>query len=320
MEQNPPTSPCPCCGAPDAQKAFDGPDGFGVLRCPACGLGRTWPALPPEEIGRWYPESYYGRENVRFNPLFERMTRLFRWRRARVIRRGAPPGPVLDVGCGRGIMLAHLRALGYEAHGIEFNENAAWHARHQLGLEVTTEDFLAAPHEPGRYNAVILWHVLEHFPDPDAAVARARELLRPGGLLAVAVPNFDSFQARLFGRHWFHLDMPRHYFHFGTRSLQALLSRHGLRTVRTDHFCLEQNSFGWLQSLYNGMGFPANLLYDLLKAPSARSGLARKHPLAVALSLPLLLPLLAIALLGTLVDPILRRGGTIEVYAVKEQG
>jgi hypothetical protein len=143
-------------------------------------------------------------------------------------------------------------------------------------------------------------------------------MLQPGGLLAVAVPNVDSLQAALFGPRWFHLDLPRHYTHFGARSLAGLLRRQGFRVVREDHFCLEQNPFGWLQSLYNALGFPENLLYDLLKAPSARSGIARSHPWACGLSLLLLPPLLGLSLLLTVAEAALRRGGTIEVYAVKD--
>jgi len=275
--------------------------------------------VPPAGIGRWYPEAYYGKENVRFNALFELLTRWFRRRRASVLRRRVPPGAVLDVGCGRGLMLEGLRELGYAACGVELNEAAAWHARNRLGLDVRTGGFLDYPDQEGIFEAVVFWHTLEHFPDPDAAVARARRLLKPGGLLAVALPNSESLQARFFGRSWFHLDVPRHYTHFGTRALEALLARHSFRVVQRDHFSLEQNPYGWVQSLYNALGFPENLLYDLLKAPSARSGTAREHPLACALTLALLPALLPLALLMTIVEAVLRRGGTVEVYAVKSQ-
>ena len=85
---------CPACG-------FDGPEaaaptheaGFELLTCPDCGLGRTWPPLSSEEVGKWYPEQYYGKENVRFNPLFERMVRWFRKRRASVLYGRVPRGP-----------------------------------------------------------------------------------------------------------------------------------------------------------------------------------------------------------------------------------
>jgi SAM-dependent methyltransferase len=229
-----------------------------------------------------------------------------------------PHGPVLDVGCGRGLMLGYLRELGYEPHGVEFSETAAWHARHTLKIPVAVEDFVKAPHERDRYNAIIFWHSLEHFSNPVAAIARAYEALKPGGLLVVAVPNYDSWQARAFGRWWFHLDVPRHYFHFGARSLEAILARHRFRMVQLDHFSFEQNPYGILQSLYNALGFRFNLLYSLLKNTSARVDTFRTHPfqtLAVALLLPLFLPA-SMALF--LLEAAFRSGGTIEVYAFKE--
>ena len=96
-----------------------------------------------------------------------------------------------------------------------------------------------------------------------------------------------------------------------------MLQRQGLRIIRCDHFCLEQNPFGWLQSFYNALGFPKNLLYDMLRAPSARTGTARAHPLACALTAALLPLLLPLCLLLTILDAALRQGGTIEVYATK---
>ncbi len=317
QERDPPR--CPACGRDTAERALPSVEpGFQLLRCPDCGLGRTWPPESADRIGAWYPALYYGKGNVRFNPLFELWIRWFRMRRARVLHNRVTRGPVLDVGCGRGLMLDYLRGLGYAPHGVEFSETAAWHARHVLRIPVTVEDFVRAPRERDRYNAIIFWHSLEHFSNPVAAVARAYEALKPGGLLVVAVPNYDSWQARAFGRCWFHLDVPRHYFHFGARSLEAVLARHRFRVVQLDHFSLEQNPYGILQSLYNALGFRFNLLYSLLKADSARVDTFRTHPfqtLAVALLLPLLLP----ACLGACaLEAALRSGGTIEAYAFKE--
>ena len=310
---------CVVCGSFASAKAFDAVEpGFEVLACADCGSARTWPVVPSEEIGKWYPESYYGKENVRFNPLFEALTRLFRRRRATVLHNRVPRGPVLDVGCGRGFLLGYLGQLGYEPHGIELSEHAAWHAKHRLGVDVLTTDFLTSPHQRERFNAVIFWHSLEHFERPVEAVARAAELIKPGGLIAVAVPNYESLQARFFGRYWFHLDVPRHYFHFGTRSLESLLTRHRFRIVKLDHFCLEQNPYGWLQSFYNLLGFDDNFLYSLLKNRSARSMRLREHPIQALLTAALLPILLPLSLVMTVVEAAMRRGGTIELYALKE--
>ena len=310
---------CVVCGGDRVCVAFEAAEpGFSVLSCPDCGLGRTWPALPADRISAYYPQEYYGHENVRFNPLFETLTRLFQRRRASVLHNRVPRGPLLDVGCGRGFLLAYLKTQGYEPHGLELSEHAAWHARHRLQLDVTTDDFLTVPHQRERFNAAVFWHSLEHFGQPVECLARAAELLKPGGLIAIAVPNFESLQARFFGRHWFHLDVPRHYYHFGPNSLEALLNRHHFRVVKLDHFCFEQNPYGWLQSFYNWLGFDHNLLYSMLKERSARTIRIREHPLQALLTLALLPWLLALSLGLTLLEAALRRGGTIELYALKE--
>ena len=317
QDRDPPR--CVVCGGDRVATAYPAAEqGFAVLACPDCGLGRTWPPVSADKIGSWYPQEYYGKENVRFNPLFEKMTHLFQRRRASVLHNRVPRGPVLDVGCGRGFLLNFLRELGYEPHGLELSEHAAWHARNRLKLDVVTDDFLECRHPDERFNAVVFWHTLEHFSRPAECIKRAAELVKPGGLVAVAVPNYDSLQAKLFGRHWFHLDVPRHYFHFGPKSLEALLNRYRFRVVQQDHFCFEQNPYGWLQSFYNALGFDNNFLYSMLKDRSARSIRLRHHPIQALLTAALLPPLLVLSLAMTLVEAALRKGGTIEVYAINE--
>jgi SAM-dependent methyltransferase len=289
---------------------------FSLARCEACRLVATSPPVPPEEIGRYYPVTYYGDENRRFHSLLERLIPVFRGRRARAIERFVPSGRILDVGCGRGILPALMRERGWEAHALEFSATAARHVR-ELGLPLFIGDFLHSPYADDSFDAVVLWHALEHLSDPSAALRRAHQILRPGGLLVIAVPNFESVQARVGGRHWFHLDVPRHYYHFGLGVLRRLLEDHGFSVLDVSHLSLEQNPYGWVQTLLDRLGLPHNSLYDILKSRSARSV---KHPFRDAPITSLLnlalLPLVIPPSLGlTLLEALLRRGGTIEVYA-----
>ena len=203
------TPACLACGAATRFAFTSVEKGFDLFACDACGSARTWPALDAASIGAWYPQVYYGTRNVRFNRLFERMTRWFRQRRARVVRKLIPGGKVLDVGCGRGLTLSFLRDAGFDAVGLEVSDVAAAHARDTLGLDVRTGDFLTTTFERESFAAIIFWHSLEHIAEPLRALDRAYELLAPGGVLIVAVPNFGSIQARVAGREWFHLDVPR---------------------------------------------------------------------------------------------------------------
>ena len=311
---------CPSCGAFSPRKALEIDDAFCLVRCGECGLVETFPPVPAAEIGRYYPASYYGDNNRRFNALLEGLIPYFRNRRALAIERLVPKGRMLDVGCGRGILPALLRERGWEAHGLEFSETAARHARDELGIPVFVGDFLRSPYADGFFDTVVLWHVLEHVPDPVATIRRARQILRPGGLLIVAVPNFESLQARWTGRHWFHLDIPRHYHHFGLEVLRRLLAGNGFSVLDVSHLSFEYNPYGWIQSLLNRLGFRFNLLYDLLKNPSARSvrspfGAAPVQLLATLALLPAVVP---VSFGLTLLEVLLRRGGTVEVYARRE--
>src|SRR5215510_3479067 len=93
--------PCAVCGASDGKVLFDAKGlgsedpRFHLRRCLRCGLGWTEPRLSDSEIGRWYPHSYYGKDNVRFNILFELLVRIFRKRRAKVISSRVPVGTIL---------------------------------------------------------------------------------------------------------------------------------------------------------------------------------------------------------------------------------
>jgi len=308
---------CASCGGSSRRPLFKIDDKFSLVRCETCGLVATSPPVPPAEIGRYYPASYYGDNNRRFNALLEGLIPFFRNRRAVAIERFAPKGRILDVGCGRGILPALMRERGWDAHGLEFSETSARHARDVLGLPVFVGDFLLSPYAESSFDAVVLWHVLEHVPDPVATLVRAREILKPGGLLVIAVPNFESLQARFAGRHWFHLDVPRHYHHFGLALLKRLLTSNGFSILDVSHLSLEYNPYGWIQSLLNRLGFRSNLLYDMLKNPSAR---ALRHPFRSAplqslLTLALLPVVVPVSFGLTLLEVLLRRGGTVEVYA-----
>ena len=315
-----PVQACRLCGG--EQRPFLAADArVSLARCAGCGLVSTSPALPEGELAAFYPPEYYGRRNRRFNVLFERLIVVFRERRARLIDRRARRGRVLDVGCGRGVLPAQLRRRGWDAHGLELSETSATHAREVLGVPVFVGPIEESPFEDGSFEAVVFWHVLEHLRDPRSALGRARRLLAPGGLLVVAVPNFESLQARVGSRGWFHLDVPRHYHHFGLGVLARLLDEEGFEVEDVSHFALEQNPYGWIQSLLNRLGFRQNLLYEALKSESARSGThpAREAPLAFALMLLALVAVVPLSGLLFTVELLLRRGGTVEVWARRRE-
>ena len=262
-------------------------DAFEIAVCSSCGRGRTLPA--PEDLGRYYPTGYYGSGGIRFNPLVEAAIRRSRAARVRMVLRGHPePGSILDVGCGRGLMLSELARRGWKAVGVEMSEAASRHAREVLGLDVRVGELVSLHLPAASFDVVSFFHVLEHLADPDAALAEARRLLRPDGRLLVEVPNFGSFQSRLAGGRGFHVDAPRHLFHFTREALRASLERAGFEPGRVRTHSFEFGYYGMLQSLLNLATRRQNVLYEMLKNRTARppGGLGSDSAVTLALVVP----------------------------------
>jgi SAM-dependent methyltransferase len=164
--------------------------------------------------------------------------------------------------------------------------------------------------EPGRasFDAITLWHVLEHLEQPGPALIRLREWLAPGGGLLIGVPNLASAQARISGPRWYHLDVPRHRVHFTPAGLERLLEASGFELLEVRHVLLEHNPYGMWQSSVNlATGHPS-YLYNLLK----RNASLDAPDLALTL---LAVPLAPVAALAELAAGLARRGGTIAVLA-----
>lgn len=294
---------------------------YGVRECPRCHRRALDPRPAPATLAHWYGPSYFGASTRKFIGPVEAFVDLFRDGRAReaagLLAKGpAPSGErprVLDVGCGSGLFLAALAKRGIECHGTEFSDETARRARALPGLRIHAGPIDADTYAAGSFDLISVWHVLEHLGDPDELLRYAARWLRPGGTLMVAVPNIDSWQARLFRGAWFHLDPPRHFFHFGPRSLGAALQAAGFRVERMRHLSWEQNLYGVIQSALNSLGFPRDDLYETLKGNRPLLSAARdaiEVPLAAALFLP--------AVVFTAGEAALRHGGTIECVAIRK--
>ncbi len=274
--------------------------GWHVVGCAACGVGTIQPWPSPAELDAAYPDAYRP-ESGRFSGPGDRLLALTRGTTARRIDQVAPPGPVLDVGAGDGTLVRALQRRGREAFGVERDADP----RH--GLVDRPPARL-----DGAWSAIVLWHSLEHLPEPAEELAVAAARLAPGGVLIVAVPDWASLQARAFGRDWLALDLPRHLVHLPRRVVVERLGELGLRVERVSGWRGGQVLFGMLDGLVRRLpGRPG--LYDAIRRPEARlgapSGVSRGRTLVAG---ALLLP---VALVAALVEISLGRSGTTYVEA-----
>ncbi len=312
-------APCPICDARIAVPilAVEGvrPP---IVRC-GCGLGRFAVTPGEREVESFYPPVYYGAPGAKFHPLIEWLVRMVGTRHVRSLTRGLRPGArILDVGCGRGVLLSVLADHGFEAHGVEVSEAACWGADPRAQIRIAPR-LAEARYEAGHFDEVIFWHVLEHLPEPRETLEEARRILRPGGRLIVAVPNFASLQAAWAKEAWFHLDPPRHLFHFSASALRALVVRAGFVLQSEHHFSLRQNPFGWIQSALNRRpGLPRNGMYALLhqRAPGQTTPFDPATRLRLTLAALLWAPL---ALLLTAAETAARCGATVHIVATSRR-
>jgi SAM-dependent methyltransferase len=189
-------------------------------------------AIAPEAYGTDYYEPWQGAEE----PPRRRMWR----RRLRLLEhqvKSDPPRAIalLDVGCGDGLFLDVARARGFSGDGIEFSPEGARRAAARLGRPVAVGNLAASNLLMGPYDVVTLWHVLEHLEHPMAMLEAARRRLRPGGLLAVAVPNLSNLPMRAAYRLARGRPLPLyepgarepHLSHFSPATLRLILKRGG---------------------------------------------------------------------------------------------
>ncbi|HEX2128408.1 MAG TPA: class I SAM-dependent methyltransferase [Solirubrobacterales bacterium] len=148
------------------------------------------------------------------------------------IERYAPArDAILDVGCWVGFLLAEAGKRGWrEAIGIEPSEFASAYARDRLGLDVRTEELFTADLPTAHFEAVVMGDVLEHLTRANAALDRVAELLRPGGVIALELPDAGSRVARLLGPRWWSV-IPTHVHYFTRESAATMLRRHGFEPL-----------------------------------------------------------------------------------------
>lgn len=139
-------------------------------------------------------------------------------------------GSLLDVGCGGGAFLRVAKSAGWRVTGVDPDPKAVMNCRAQ-GFEVLQGGLDQFASGESFFDVITLNHVIEHVPDPVAALQACHRLLKPGGQLWLATPNMGSLGHRKYGRNWRGLEPPRHLVLFNQQSLENALARAGFGVV-----------------------------------------------------------------------------------------
>lgn len=245
---------CDGCGAALGGHRVEGMAEVSLIECD-CGLVITSPRPAPDELGQYYPATYYSyvptartwrslaHAKLRAYkcgypaPVNDGLLKRWAWRTASLLFGDfflfylpylGPGKTLLEAGCGTGSDLDWARQNGWDVYGLELNESAVEFAK-KRGLHVECSTFEDANLLPNSFDCIIMSQVLEHLYSPKSALQRCRRLLRPGGLLLVAVPKFDSWGRHALGNYWTNLQYPIHLYHFTQSVLERMVQDSGFR-------------------------------------------------------------------------------------------
>lgn len=276
---------CNLCGSEKSELLYilndiiyEIPGEFKLRRCQYCGLIYLSPRPTEKTIGEFYPVEYSSYRP----PIDHERFFLLRWiRRRKLIKRrqliekysDRKHGRILDVGCATGLFLNEMSQAGWESFGVEPITVAAKLAREWFDLNVQEVLLRDSTFSQETFDVVTFWDVLEHTFSPVDELQYSANLLRPGGILAVNIPNWDSVERKLFKQHWQGLDSPRHLFVFTRDSLEEMLTQTGFYILgwicfMPGYFSFTLSLNRWLHA--NNKLATAKLVNSILTFPGVR--------------------------------------------------
>jgi SAM-dependent methyltransferase len=227
---------CPVCGRLDFSLFLDVKDyfltqePFSIQECEGCGFKFINPRPDEGEIGRYYQSEEYISHDSQSGNLISRIYKIARVfsikRKYKIVAEHSQAGKILDIGCGTGEFLHYCRSRGFAVEGVEPNSKASVYAQKINGISVTSKvaDLFSTNRS---FSCITMWHVLEHIHRLNETLDMVKDLLHPDGLLIIAVPNSNSWDAQKFGKFWAAYDVPRHLYHFNEAIFIHLMSNHG---------------------------------------------------------------------------------------------
>jgi 2-polyprenyl-3-methyl-5-hydroxy-6-metoxy-1,4-benzoquinol methylase len=284
-------SNCPVCSSADIKNVLSVKDhtvsseSFVIAECGSCTLRFTQDVPDASSIAPYYKAEDYISHTNTSKGLINQVYQLVRKRtitgKRRLIEKytGIRNGSLLDVGSGTGSFVKEMKQNGWEVTGLEPDDDARKVAKELYQLDLAdTNQFYQLP--SGSFDAITMWHVLEHVHDLSAYIQQLRKVLKANGKLLIAVPNYTSFDAKIYQEYWAAYDVPRHLYHFTPKSIKTLMENNGLKVLQYKPMWFDSFYISLLSSKYkNGKtnwvaaacnGFRSNLkaLGDMKKCSS----------------------------------------------------
>ncbi|MEN9685596.1 MAG: hypothetical protein RLZZ28_1382 [Bacteroidota bacterium] len=231
---------CPCCSSTNIFPVVTAKDYtvsgelFEIWHCKACTARFTQHIPLADKIGAYYQSANYishsDTQKGLVNRLYHIVRKLTLKSKRKLIEKNTlnGPGKIVEVGAGTGAFSQTMQEAGWEVIGIEPDASARELAYHKFGLSLHPAEKLFQL-QPLTSDAITMWHVLEHVHDLKGYLRQFHAVLKKGGKLVIAVPNYTSYDAIKYGACWAAYDVPRHLYHFSPKSMEMLGNASGFR-------------------------------------------------------------------------------------------
>jgi SAM-dependent methyltransferase len=228
---------------------------FSVVECTACHLRFTKDAPAENAISPYYKsEEYISHTNTTkglINNLYQLVRKYTLGQKRKLVQQqtGKVTGSLLDLGSGTGAFVNEMKSAGWQVSGLEPDADARKVAFESFGVSLSdTSSFFNL--QAGSFDAITMWHVLEHVHDLQGYIAQLKNLLKPEGRLIIAVPNYTAADASFYKSSWAAYDVPRHLYHFSPNSIEVLMKMHGMKVLSFKPMWFDSFYISMLSSKY----------------------------------------------------------------------
>lgn len=208
---------------------------FTIIECVSCGFKFTNPRPEENKLGDYYKsEEYVSHSNTNkglINTAYQMVRKYTLLKKLQLISKFYKTGKILDIGCGTGEFLKTFKDAKWQTLGIEPSADVRKMAIEKYGLDVKEEAEIKNLEASG-FDVITMWHVLEHVPHLNDRIEDLKRLLKPNGIIIIAVPNCTSLDAKIYAENWAAYDVPRHLYHFSPKDIETVFKNHELKVFR----------------------------------------------------------------------------------------
>lgn len=241
---------------------------FSIVSCSSCKFKFTNPRPNQDMLGMYYKsENYISHSNTKkgfINSAYQLIRKYTLLKKLQLISKYFKTGNLLDIGCGTGEFLDICKRSNWKTLGIEPDQQVREHAAKRYDLDIFPEAKIKELPD-NSFDVITMWHVLEHVPQLNERIVDLKRIIKPNGIIIIAVPNCNSLDAKIYQEFWAAYDLPRHLYHFTPNDILQLFRKHNLTLMNIlpmifDSFYVsmlsENYKFGksnLLRSMWNGL-------------------------------------------------------------------